>query len=172
MALILNSFDDFYHPIDRYSIIPNRRNFLNNNVFSSILSDRLYELQQLERELGQFQKVDDSNELNFCCNVAGYNPDELTVDLEGDEIVIKGEHKQSSKGQSVHRTFIRSVTVPKNINKESIKCNIGEKGRLELTAQPNDVPIKQKQNIPIGFKQSLPNVAKNQIQDNKEPNSQ
>ena len=39
-----------------------------------------------------------------------------------------GEHKEKRDGQSIHRTFCRSITLPDGLVKESIKCNVDEKG--------------------------------------------
>ena len=33
---------------------------------------------------------DDGGHITFSCNVAGYRPEELKVDIEGDSLVVKG----------------------------------------------------------------------------------
>lgn len=158
MSLI--PFEDIFYPERRhYSLVPAGHHWaspLGGGLVSSILNDGFRNLQALERELGEFgvDGTDNGKRLNFRCNVAGYRPDELKVDLEGNELVISGEHKDDSEGQSIHRTFVRRITVPEHIVKETIKCDLDEKGRLTVLGQSKDVPASQKQSIPIGFKQS------------------
>ena len=88
---------------------------------------------------------DDGGHITFSCNIAGYRPEELKVDIEGDSLVVKGfliifdytfhlhfgvlgEHKEKHGGQTIHRTFHRSVTLPDGIAKDSVQCNVDEKG--------------------------------------------
>lgn len=76
------------------------------------------------------------------------------VNVEDNDLVITGEHKDSGDQQSVHRTFMRRIKLPETIHKETIECNLDEKGRLEVTANHKDTPKVTRQSIPIGFKQS------------------
>ena len=39
-----------------------------------------------------------TGDLTYQVDVSGFHPDELKVDLHGDEIVIKGEHKEQNEG--------------------------------------------------------------------------
>ena len=89
---------------------------------------------------------DDGGHITFSCNVAGYRPEELKVDIEGNSLVVKGfytfnnyryfhlhfgvlgEHKEKHGGQTIHRTFHRSLTLPDGIAKDSVQCNVDEKG--------------------------------------------
>ena len=82
----------------------------------------------------------------FSCNVAGYRPEELKVDVErrsrhqrfvfglknGCTLHLlsnfSDEHKEKHGGQTVHRTFHRSIALPEGVVKESIQCNLDEKG--------------------------------------------
>ncbi|KAI1708546.1 hsp20/alpha crystallin family domain-containing protein [Ditylenchus destructor] len=123
----------------------------------SALHDSLGQIQQLERELGQLDEpsVDDKGDFTFRCNVQGYRPEELQVDVHGDQLVIKGEHQHNDGRQSVHRTFKRMVALPENVQKDTVQCNIDERGRLEVRAHSKTLPLaQQRKNIPIGFRKS------------------
>uniref|UniRef100_A0A914GP17 SHSP domain-containing protein n=1 Tax=Globodera rostochiensis TaxID=31243 RepID=A0A914GP17_GLORO len=63
-----------------------------------------------------------SDELAYRFDVSGFRPEQLTVELHGDEIVVKGEHKEQKEGLSVHNRFSRSVRLPDAIVRESIHC--------------------------------------------------
>lgn len=84
-----------------------------------------------ERGLGNLNIAEGSG-LTFSCNVAGYQPDQLAVGVEANELVITGEQRLSGIGQSMQRSFIRRVTLPDSILKDSIQCQLDENGRLEV----------------------------------------
>ncbi|KAI1710126.1 hsp20/alpha crystallin family domain-containing protein [Ditylenchus destructor] len=156
MALI-SAFDDFFYPQSCYRIRPRYVPLIHNDgLFSSMLNDTFGELQRLERELGQLtQDTQKGDHFSFKCNVAGYRPEELQVDLQGDQLVIQGEHQHNDERQSVHRTFKRMVALPDTVHKDTIECSIDEKGRLEVRAQNKALEQdEQKRNIPIGFRQN------------------
>ncbi|KAI3414231.1 hypothetical protein GPALN_011689 [Globodera pallida] len=72
--------------------------------------------------------------------VSGFRPEEITVELKDNEIIVEGEHREQNQGQfllrdyavhefktnpeSLHRQFCRRVLIPKGIQKESIKCEL------------------------------------------------
>jgi len=122
----------------------------------SYLTSEFRKMQELERQMIDVQMNNNKNgQMRFSCNVAGYLPEELNVDVEGNDLVIKGEHKQQEAGQSVHRTFTRRMTLPDGVHKESIMCNIDEKGCLSVQAQRPSVDTHPARiSVPIGFKQS------------------
>jgi len=120
----------------------------------SYLTAEFHKMQELESQMIDVQMNNEDGQMRFSCNVAGYLPEELNVDVEGNDLVISGEHKQQGGGQSVHRTFMRRLTLPEGVHKESIMCNIDEKGCLCVKAQRPTLDQPARISIPIGFKQS------------------
>uniref|UniRef100_A0AC34RMT9 SHSP domain-containing protein n=1 Tax=Panagrolaimus sp. JU765 TaxID=591449 RepID=A0AC34RMT9_9BILA len=98
--------------------------------------------------------VQPNGDFNYAVNVGGFKPEELKVDIEGDELVVKGDHKEHHNGESVHRQFVRRMTLPKKSCKDSIKCDLDENGKLIVTGTAKAIADDQKKSIPIGFKQS------------------
>uniref|UniRef100_A0A915D1B0 SHSP domain-containing protein n=1 Tax=Ditylenchus dipsaci TaxID=166011 RepID=A0A915D1B0_9BILA len=84
------------------------------DLMTSLLNDSFGQLQQLERQLGQAVQ-EDGNNYNFKCSVAGYRPEELSVDVQGEQLVIQGKHQQQDNDQSIHRTFERRLTLPPSL---------------------------------------------------------
>jgi HSP20 family molecular chaperone IbpA len=178
MSLI--AFDDFFYPTHRPVV---RRcghspsHYEPYGLFAHLMNDSFGQLQQLERQLGELQRPEATNgkgdggkEYSFKCSVAGYHPEELTVDVQGDELLISGEHSQKGEGQSIHRTFKRCVTLPQDVHKESIQCNINEQGQLEVRAERKQLDQAPKLNIPIGFKESSkPEAAANPAESAEKP---
>jgi HSP20 family molecular chaperone IbpA len=125
------------------------------SLINDALSDTLGDMRRVERQMGELMPRLEDGSYRFRCNVAGYMPEELKVDLEGNQLVLSGEHKQEDGDQSVHRTFVRRTLLPEDVLKDSIQCHIDQRGRLEITAQrQQQAGIEGKKSIPIGFKQS------------------
>ena len=120
-----------------------------DNLVSALLDDR-----QLmpQAELGNMKVGKD--DFTYSVNVAGFKPEELKVDLDGDSLVISAEHRESSKDESVHRSFVRKLTIPQEVRKETIKCDIDDKGHLNIHGAKLAIEDQKTRQIPIGFKPS------------------
>uniref|UniRef100_A0A915D1K1 SHSP domain-containing protein n=1 Tax=Ditylenchus dipsaci TaxID=166011 RepID=A0A915D1K1_9BILA len=129
-------FEDLFMPSRRPVYYQQR---YTPDLMTSLLNDSFGQLQQLERQLGQAVQ-EDGNNYNFKCSVAGYRPEELSVDVQGEQLMIQGKHQQQDNDQSIHRT---------------LSCHLDEQGRLQVQAVKKGVDKQQtKVNIPIGFKTS------------------
>jgi len=96
----------------------------------------------------------EQGDMSMRCQTAGFKPDELSVDLDGDLLTVLGEHVESKEGESIERKFRRVIRLPKKVDQTKIKCELDENGELLLHV-PRKEPIKSpKQNIPIGMKKS------------------
>lgn len=42
--------------------------------------------------------ISEKGDLTYQVDVSGFHPEELQVSLEGDDVVIKGEHKEQTQG--------------------------------------------------------------------------
>nr|CAD2167658.1 unnamed protein product [Meloidogyne enterolobii] len=76
-----------------------------------------------------------TNEFSFSCNIAGYTPEELQVELVGAELVISGAHKQQTINQSFTASFSRRILLPEGVHKETIQCSVDDKGLLNVSGQ-------------------------------------
>uniref|UniRef100_A0A914H0H5 SHSP domain-containing protein n=1 Tax=Globodera rostochiensis TaxID=31243 RepID=A0A914H0H5_GLORO len=77
-------------------------------------------------------RISDQGELSYKVNVNGFHPEEIKVELKGNEIVVQGEHREQNEGESVYYQFARRAVIPEGVQKESIKCQL-DSGRLCIT---------------------------------------
>ncbi|KAI3415388.1 hypothetical protein GPALN_004996 [Globodera pallida] len=77
-------------------------------------------------------RISDQGELSYKVNVNGFRPEEIKVELKGNEIVVQGEHREQNEGESVYYQFARRAVIPEGVQKESIKCQL-DSGRLCIT---------------------------------------
>uniref|UniRef100_A0A183C835 SHSP domain-containing protein n=1 Tax=Globodera pallida TaxID=36090 RepID=A0A183C835_GLOPA len=91
-----------------------------NNVNNNTQQQQKQQLR--DSDMDKWHINENSDELAYRFDVSGFRPEQLTVELHGDEIVVKGEHKEQKEGLSVHNRFSRSVRLPEAIVRESIRC--------------------------------------------------
>uniref|UniRef100_A0A914ICN0 SHSP domain-containing protein n=1 Tax=Globodera rostochiensis TaxID=31243 RepID=A0A914ICN0_GLORO len=98
--------------------------------------------------------VDDLGNFTYSVDTSGFRPEELNVSIEGDELVVHGEHKQeAANGETVHRQFVRRVLIPEGFQKEGLKCELDDSGRMCVTAPKAGVePAPERRSIPIDVK--------------------
>jgi HSP20 family protein len=82
---------------------------------------------------------DDGDAFLFQAELAGVSKDDLTIELQGKHLEIKGERKNNApEGYTVHRQgrlsgyFSRSYTLPVAVDAEKVKTTL-ENGILTLT---------------------------------------
>ena len=145
----LSPFDLMEHQIDR----------------SMAMMDRLFDNDmniQLRDHVGKLA-MNEKGEFTYKVDASGFRPEELKVELQGNEIVLQGEHKEQNDGESVHRQFIRRVLIPDQIQRESIKCDLDNRGRLCVSGK-SKIPEGQGQtrSIPIEMAKGKPAVEQQQ----------
>ena len=111
------------------------------------------ELQRLEREMGAIDSTN-NEEFKYTCNFQGYRPNEISVQHEGDHIMLEANHKHKTRHEHFERSLKRVIKLPEDVDKNSVRCEINEKGELVVRAQKVAIEQPQKRSIPISFKKS------------------
>nr|CAD2201777.1 unnamed protein product [Meloidogyne enterolobii] len=94
-------------------------------------------------------KIEPNGDFTYKVDASGFRPEELKVEVHGNEVVISGDHREENQGESVHRQFVRRVYIPEGVKQETVKCEMDNAGRLCVTAHRDG---EGKRNIPIDFK--------------------
>ena len=110
-------------------------------------------MHQMEQHVGSLELTEDGK-FQYGCDVGGFRPEELKVDMVGDEVVVEGEHKHEDDKQSIQRKFVRRFKLPEGIDKDSLRCDLDEKGKLQIYGQKLALPEAEKKNIPISLQQN------------------
>ena len=83
-------------------------------------------------------------------NVSGYKPDELTVKVQGRDLIIRGEQKSEEKGEESsryhHKQFIRQFSVPADVNLDELTSKLSKDGKLCVEA-PRDPALLPKERV-------------------------
>jgi len=110
------------------------------------------QLLRLRDHAAKLEFTDDGG-FNYKVDASGFRPQELKVDVEGDDLVVRGEHREENHGEQVERTFFRRVRLPEGIHRDSVKCEMDERGRLTVCGARTAIEQAQRRSVPIDFKQ-------------------
>jgi len=98
-------------------------------------------------------RYSDDGDITYTVDTTGYRSEELNVEMEGDDICVRGDHKESREGETVHRQFVRRVRIPsEGYDRDAIKCELDADGRLRLCVRRlQSKDGVQKRSIPIDY---------------------
>uniref|UniRef100_A0A915MBY2 SHSP domain-containing protein n=1 Tax=Meloidogyne javanica TaxID=6303 RepID=A0A915MBY2_MELJA len=128
-------------------------NKLNEETSKPINKDIIFEKKDENfqmRDHAAQMKIEPNGDFTYKVDVSGFRPEELNVEIEGNEVVVTGEHfNKQNEGETVHRQFTRRVYIPEGIKKETFKCGFDINGRsIYITAKQT---VEGKRSIPIDF---------------------
>ncbi|XP_065056276.1 uncharacterized protein LOC135684580 [Rhopilema esculentum] len=82
---------------------------------------------------------EDETNFKLTFHVSDYKPDEISVRLKGNELVVDGEQKSESKDVEDsffhHRKFSRRILLPKRVKLESLQSKLTKDGKLVIEAE-------------------------------------
>jgi len=95
---------------------------------------------------------DENGDLSLRCQTAGFKPEEIKVELDGDQLSVTGEHRESKDGESVERKYNRVIRLPKELDIEKTKCELDSNGELIVQVPRKEALKAPKQSIPVTMK--------------------
>src|SRR5262245_34969608 len=98
--------------------------------------------------------VEEKDRIRMTAELPGFQEKDIEVQMEGGVLTLRGERKSESEseGKTFHRLersygqFVRSFTLPNNVDRDAIKANF-QNGLLEITlpkreeAKPRQIKI-------------------------------
>lgn len=106
----------------------------------------------LEREAGQVRLIDEKKRFGVHMAVDRFRPEELTVRVADNHLVIEGKHEESDERGFISRNFSQRYLIPENVEKEKLQSRLVN-GVLHVEA-PKKPVVKEKPKevtIPITF---------------------
>ncbi|CAJ0944327.1 unnamed protein product, partial [Mesorhabditis belari] len=96
------------------------------------------------------QVLNEIDRFSVALDVAHFRPDELKVNITGQELTIEGKHDERiDEYGSIQRMFIRKFNLPEDTNLDAIRSSITENGVLQIEAPKQGGQIGQTRSIPI-----------------------
>ncbi|GMR54302.1 hypothetical protein PMAYCL1PPCAC_24497 [Pristionchus mayeri] len=83
-------------------------------------------------------------------DVSHFKPDEIKVNLNGNELTIEGEHEEKTDQHgTIKRSFVRKFVLPEDTNLDSLRSSLSDKGHLTIEAPKKTQALTQSRAIPI-----------------------
>ena len=125
-----------------------------NRVFGGTTPARRDEEISLGTWMPPVDIAEDQDKIVLTAELPGFREDQIEVEMEGGVLTLKGERKfeDEKEGRNYHRVersygqFVRSFTLPSNVDRDSIKANFSDGLlRIELPkreeAKPRQIRI-------------------------------
>lgn len=111
-----------------------------DDLFDSLFDDAFSGF----KSLGMASKKAEDGSLLITVDVPGIKEEDLTLELQDNTVVIKGERKTATASSSMNKMF----SLPEDADPASIKAELKD-GILTLTVAPKALPSKDVKKIPI-----------------------
>lgn len=100
------------------------------------ISDKFKMGDSLKDEARGVVEKDDSGQPVFRVrfNVATYKPEEVSVKIDTNKLVVHAKHEEKSDNKSVSREYSREVDLPRDIDAMALQCAISTDGVLTVEA--------------------------------------
>lgn len=97
----------------------------------------------------------EGNSFRVALNVRNYQPEELSVAVDGDTVTVRGNHEEQKPDGFVSRHFTRKYQLPPEARLSEIRSSLGADGTLaiEVPLQAPALPAGERR-IPITFTHS------------------
>jgi len=93
-----------------------------------------------------------NRKLQLRFNVSQFQPEEISVKTNGQELMVQAKHVEDSPGKKVHIELNKKYTLPPNVEVKGLKSTLSKDGVLQIEAPAPAVQeaIAPKENlIPI-----------------------
>lgn len=102
-----------------------------------------------DKGLKYIQMETDKSHFTVELNVSQFHPEELSVNVVGNGMVIEGHHQErEDNGGLVERHFVRKYFLPKSAKPEELVSKLSEDGLLSVT-MPKVETVENVRSIPI-----------------------
>uniref|UniRef100_A0A158PAU2 SHSP domain-containing protein n=1 Tax=Angiostrongylus cantonensis TaxID=6313 RepID=A0A158PAU2_ANGCA len=116
-----------------------------------LIGPLLHSTGKLKSLLAASRVVDDEKKFAVSIDVSHFKPEELKVSLDGKVLTVEG--KQECKNDNSYmnygfRSFVRSWTLPNDVDTNAIQTELNDQGKLTIEAPKNGATVSKK-DIPI-----------------------
>lgn len=112
----------------------------------------------LDKTIGNNNSHLDANDKEYTINleIPGFDKEQITIEMQGDYLVVKGEKSKDntdknanpSSNQQSRNSFYQKLSLPKDINKDSISANL-KNGVLTITLPKAPIKAEEMKTITI-----------------------
>lgn len=94
--------------------------------------------------------INDAEKFAVDMDVTQFHPEESTVNLRNNELVVEGHHEERcDQSGRIERHFVRKYAIPEDVNPETVESHLSDKGILSIYAKKLAIGDKNTRKIPI-----------------------
>uniref|UniRef100_A0A0K0E9V7 SHSP domain-containing protein n=1 Tax=Strongyloides stercoralis TaxID=6248 RepID=A0A0K0E9V7_STRER len=67
-------------------------------------------------------------------NMGDFKPEEINIELKGNNLYINAQHKEDSRSNHISNCFSHEIYIPSTIDMNTLKTNLNSKGQLIIEA--------------------------------------
>ncbi|KAF8370987.1 hypothetical protein PRIPAC_80406 [Pristionchus pacificus] len=98
--------------------------------------------------LGEVENT--SEKFAVSVDVSHFKPEEIKVNLNGNELTIEGDHEEKTDQHgTIKRSFVRKYILPDDANVDSLRSSLNHKGHLTIEAPKKTQSLTQPRAIHI-----------------------
>ena len=91
----------------------------------------------------------DDTKMSLKFNLEGYKPEEVNVRVKGNELMVTAEHKVEEDGHFTHRQFKRQISLPLEVDVNTLVSKFGKDGVLSIQADKKLPPAIEEKKIEV-----------------------
>ena len=131
------------------SVVKNDRGLSNREYMHNIFDDLIESFsrdmfQPVLPRLGIEHKKNEKGDLSIAFDIPGVKEEDISIELQENQLVVKGERKTDASSYSV----LKSFTIPDGHDTENISTSLKD-GVLTLTVPGKPEPVKEVKKISI-----------------------
>jgi len=166
MFLQLHQRDPFFDHLTHYNRL--------RREMDDLLTPAMLVLQNMSHQ--QPRKIipkGDDNHFEVKLDVQQFTPEELTVKMVDNFMVIEGKHEEKQDEHGfISRQFVRRYAIPEDVKQDEITCNLSSDGVLILSAPRHiEQPKTKERSLTINFT-GQPAVTATTVSNNKNSSEQ
>ncbi|KHJ75506.1 Hsp20/alpha crystallin family protein, partial [Oesophagostomum dentatum] len=96
----------------------------------------------------RLQVVDNDEKFAVSLDVSQFRPEELKVSLTDRTVTVQGKQESKDDNSFMSRSFVRSWTLPEDVNTDELHSDLNDNGRLTIEA-PKFENSSRRKSIPI-----------------------
>lgn len=102
-----------------------------------------------QNQSGESNVVDDRDKFKVNLNVKHFKPEEVSVKIADNFIVVEGKHEEEGEHRYLAHHFVKLYKLPKNVDENAITSTLSSDGILQLVAPKKETEVTSGRAIKI-----------------------
>lgn len=102
------------------------------------------------------QEKEDDSKFKIKLDVSGFKPEEIKVQIRGNELSVSGKHTLEDGAVHRSRDYSRRITLPDNVVLGSVKSRLSKEGLLTIEGSRDPALLPSERNVDVAMETDEP----------------